>query len=401
MTSAEELSGNPNEAAHSNADSGISAGSAAVEMVQLPNVSNYIPTRIERCLQSVVLDKHGRMLLTASNLTGRYWTGSMWYYKAGETGPFTNNGGTGGVSKDSDLIKKCVTGVELDDGVGDALLFGDCGDANTMKANVLVACDNGSLDHLKLTQLEEGGAATDDKQFYLFDRVSTYSEHRDSITGMAKSSSSDDQDSSGGNLVTCSADGSIVAWDLKTMGVTARYPRAHGDQALDVTFVDAASVFASCSQDGLVALWDIREKGNRGVIREDVDAFPTCVEHSGDNYLIVGDVAGGVHLLDMRKPASEAVASATEALSGHRIHRIELDRLHQKQSPNRRLAVCGDSTVVRVLDVKDNSRFIQRYEDFRHTDFVRGLAWGARDTLWSCGWDMQVLRHHPAAGDNA
>ena len=56
MTSAEELSGNPNEAAHSNADSGISAGSAAaVEMVQMPNVSNYIPTRIERCLQSVVL----------------------------------------------------------------------------------------------------------------------------------------------------------------------------------------------------------------------------------------------------------------------------------------------------------------------------------------------------------
>ena len=52
------------------------------------------------------------------------------------------------------------------------------------------------------------------------------------------------------------------------MGVTARYSRAHGDQALGVTFVDAAaasaSAFASCSQDGLVALWDIREKGNRG-----------------------------------------------------------------------------------------------------------------------------------------
>ena len=47
------------------------------------------------------------------------------------------------------------------------------------------------------------------------------------------------------------------------MGVTARYSRAHGDQALGVTFVDA-SAFASCSQDGLVALWDIREKGNRG-----------------------------------------------------------------------------------------------------------------------------------------
>ena len=59
----------------------------------------------------------------------------MWYYGAGETGPFTNEG-ISGVSKDCDLIKKCVTGVELDDGVGDALLFGDCGDENTMKANV-------------------------------------------------------------------------------------------------------------------------------------------------------------------------------------------------------------------------------------------------------------------------
>ena len=63
-------------------------------------------------------------------------TGSMWYYGAGEMGPFTNNGGAGGASKDCDLIKKCVTGVELDDGVGDAMLFGDCGDENNMKANV-------------------------------------------------------------------------------------------------------------------------------------------------------------------------------------------------------------------------------------------------------------------------
>ena len=29
-----------------------------------------------------------------------------------------------------------MTGVELDDGVGDAMLFGDCGDENNMKANV-------------------------------------------------------------------------------------------------------------------------------------------------------------------------------------------------------------------------------------------------------------------------
>ena len=59
----------------------------------------------------------------------------MWYYGAGATGPFANDG-TCGVSKNCELVKKCVTGVELDDGVGDAVLFGDCGDGNTMKANV-------------------------------------------------------------------------------------------------------------------------------------------------------------------------------------------------------------------------------------------------------------------------
>ena len=60
----------------------------------------------------------------------------------------------------------------------------------------------------------------------------------------------------------------------------------------------------------------------------------------------------------MRKPGKETVASSADALSGHRITRIELDLLHQKH-PNR-LAVCGDSTAVRVFDLEDNSRFIQR-----------------------------------------
>merc|ERR1712117_507725 len=386
MTSAEELSVQPRgEAAAHSADSSSAAG-ISDDMVRLPvSASNYVPSRIERWLQSVVMDKHGRMLLTASNLTGRFWTGSMWYYGAGATGPFTNDR-ICGVSKDCELVKKCVTGVELDDGVGDAVLFGDCGDEDTMKANVLVACDNGSLDQLKLTSSTEEGEETSDKPFHFFDRVSTYTEHRDSITGVAKSPSES-------SLVTCSMDSSIVAWDLKTMGVTAHYPRAHGDQALDVSFVDDSN-FASCSQDGLVALWDIREKGTKGVIREDHDAFPTCVESSSDNFLIVGDVAGGVHLVDVRKRAKEPVASVSRPLSGHRIHRIVVNLRHQKTPV--RFAVCRDSTAVRVFDVEDNSKFIQRYEDFRHTDFVRGLAWGAGDALWSCGWDMQVLRHQVA-----
>ena len=55
----------------------------------------------------------------------------------------------------------------------------------------------------------------------------------------------------------------LLSFFFQTMGVTARFPRAHGDQVLDVSFVDD-STFASCSQDGLVAMWDIREKNTKG-----------------------------------------------------------------------------------------------------------------------------------------
>ena len=78
MTSAEELSGHPRSeaaAAHISADpSSAAAAGISDDMVRLPaSASNYVPSRIERWLQSVVVDKHGRMLLTASNLTGRFW----------------------------------------------------------------------------------------------------------------------------------------------------------------------------------------------------------------------------------------------------------------------------------------------------------------------------------------
>ena len=60
--------------------------------------------------------------------------------------------------------------------------------------------------------------------------------------------------------------------------------------------------------------------------------------------------------VDVRKRTKEPVASV---LRGHRIHRIVVHRRLQKTPV--RFAVCGDSTAVRVFDVEDNSRFIQRY----------------------------------------
>lgn len=34
-----------------------------------------------------------------------------------------------------------------------------------------------------------------------------------------------------------------------------------------------------------------------------------------------------------------------------------------------------------------------RYEDERHNDFIRGLAWKDGNTLFTCGWDKAVHEH--------
>lgn len=47
------------------------------------------------------------------------------------------------------------------------------------------------------------------------------------------------------------------------------------------------------------------------------------------------------------------------------------------------------------------SLYFFRYEDDRHDDFVRGLAWHPRsESLFSCGWDKQVLAHKFALSPN-
>lgn len=42
---------------------------------------------------------------------------------------------------------------------------------------------------------------------------------------------------------------------------------------------------------------------------------------------------------------------------------------------------------------KGKTYIIFRYENDRHTDFVRGLAWADSNSLVSCGWDTSVHIH--------
>ena len=62
-------------------------------------------------------------------------------------------------------------------------------------------------------------------------------------------------------LLTSSYDGSVVAFDLSTMALQTKFPRAHSEPVLALAASPAnCNVFVTCGQDGIAAVWDLREK---------------------------------------------------------------------------------------------------------------------------------------------
>ena len=329
-----------------------------------PAKSNYSPHTMERSLQCLQFNQSGHLLLGASNLTGRYWIGSLWYYEEPRFAP---------------SVEKSLTGVDCDHGLGDAI-FIRC--PKNQGKHVLVALDNGSMDHVALSrsQEEEGKQA-----FHYLDRLSTVTEHDDLITAIKQTS--DD-----GTFLSASYDRSIVALDSATLALKHRYSKAHFDLIFDLDCSQSQpELFVTAGQDGLVAGWDLRTQTSRQTLINATDgAVPTCAQYyrGDENYVVVGDVAGSIRMVDARVPGT-VVASVEESFN-KQIHKIVF-------SPNdkNKFSACADECGVRVLEVGDGgAKITMTYEDHRHTDFVRGLAWNPKDgNLWSCGWDKKVIEH--------
>ena len=75
--------------------------------------SNYVPAQMEKHLQFLDFNSSGDLIVGASSLTTRYWSGSLWYFKKGV------------VEEDITNPEMCLTGVDLETGVLDGRFVQD------------------------------------------------------------------------------------------------------------------------------------------------------------------------------------------------------------------------------------------------------------------------------------
>lgn len=304
-----------------------------------------IPAAMDRHLDVIQCHEDGGVLLGASNLTGRYWYGSIWYYQNPTCAPD---------------VEKCKAGVQLEAGLSDAQWL------STTK--VLVGLDTGGMAVWELV---------DDYDTFMH-QLSTL-EHDDVISSI--SLANDKQ-----KAVSASHDRCVKVWDLETLASTHTY-RAHSDivDCVKCHPKDSA-VLLTCSQDGNIFLWDTRiPKPVRIVDKSPLLHSPKCVawQPNSQHSFAVGSETGQIVVKDTRTSIGMPVSCTPHSRC---IHRVEFS----KDSPNLLASVSDDCQMV-VTDVS-SAQCKEIYRSQAHKDFVRGLSWRG-DKVYTCSWDSQVLTH--------
>lgn len=99
-------------------------------------------------------------------------------------------------------------------------------------------------------------SAQDEKKpsYYYLDRVGTFQEHDDIVSGLVYTSGRS-------QIVSASHDQNLVLWDATTLAKLGEMNNAHRDLILGLTSHPKEShILATASLDGRVPIWDIREK---------------------------------------------------------------------------------------------------------------------------------------------
>ncbi|XP_078040859.1 methylosome protein WDR77 [Augochlora pura] len=303
----------------------------------------------DKNLQFILIHNEKSALLGGSNMTDRYWTGSLWYYN--DISDFDR--------------KKAYIASKMESGVCDGAYLG--------QDKFVVSEDTGVLQVLGLVE-------TNDTCVQELQSLQYACQHDSTL--LTLSVFQDDI-----HLVTGGMDYCIKVWDTTELLATHSFGFAHTDI---VTAVDAQpksnTTFVSTSLDCEALLWDIRQSNPaQSILKKDFSLTTANWNPVLDHTLAIGTDNGDVILVDIRN-ASDSVLQESKIFSKS-LHKVLFNPNPERSGE---LACCCDDTLVQVLDINSNLSSI--YENERHTDFVRGLAW-YKDELFSCSWDNTVNKH--------
>ena len=303
----------------------------------------------DKHLQFILIYNEKSAILGGSNMTDRYWSGTVWYYN--DISDFNRDKG--------------FVATKTESGVCDAIYLEEDKFVITEDSGVLQIFSLAETAETNLQELQCMG----------------YSCLHDSSTLSISAFSDKD------HVVTGGMDCCLKVWDLSELLVTHSFGYAHIDV---VTCVDAqpksTTAFVSTSSDCEALMWDIRQsKPAQSILKKDIGLTAVNWNPNSDNILAIGTEGGDVVLIDIRKTDTSVLEET--CILPRSVHKLLFNPNSERSEE---LACCCDDNIVKVLDT--NSQLSSIYKDESHSDFVRGLTW-FKDALYSCSWDNTVLKH--------
>ncbi|KAK9308694.1 hypothetical protein QLX08_001416 [Tetragonisca angustula] len=299
-------------------------------------------------LQFISIYNEKSAILGGSNLTDRYWSGTVWYYN-----DITN------FDRDKASLQ-----IKTESGVCDGIFL--------QSDKFVIGEDSGTLQVFDLS-----AKPSDSEELQCAGYAALHDNSLLTLSAFADKE----------HIVSGGMDCCIKVWDISELMATYSFGFAHTDI---ITCVDAKpesdTEFVSTSYDCEALMWDIRlSKPAQSILKRDAGLTAICWSFKQPNIVAIGTDDGEIIMVDVRK-GNVNVLSISSAFS-RPVHRL---LFNPNSGRMEELAACCDDVCVEVFDI--NNQFSLIYKDDRHTDFVRDLTW-FDSHLYSCSWDTVVLKH--------